>query len=96
MQFRPCLHHALLPPGQAARNQLDRINATDDNCILIIGVEMRRVMLDASLQIHPDDNPEKAAQFRHGESLLQLPASFKHYLHILDLTSKPPGTIEWE
>ena len=80
MQFRPRLHHALLSPRKAARNQLDGFNATDDNGILIIGVEMRRVMLDTSLQIHPDDNPEKAAQFRQGESLLLLPAAFKHYL----------------
>jgi hypothetical protein len=49
MQFRPRLNHALLAPGQAARNQLDGINATDDNIILIISVKMRRVMLDPSL-----------------------------------------------
>ena len=94
MQFRPCLHHALLAPGQPARNQLDRINAAHDNIILIIGVKMRRVMLDTSFQIHSDDNPEKAAQFRHGESLSHWPASFKHNLP--QRTSKPPGTIEWE
>jgi hypothetical protein len=44
---------------------------------------MLRVMLDARLQIHPDDNPKKSAQFRHGEILCDAPAAFKLCVSVL-------------
>ena len=69
MQFRPCLHHALLALGQTAGNQFNRVNSINRDFLLIIGVEMRRMVFNARFHVHPDNDPKKTAQLWHGTSL---------------------------
>lgn len=66
MQFRPSLDHALRPLGQRAADKFDWFNSIDRRRFLVIGVEMGDVMMRPQFNIHSDDNPEEAAQFRHG------------------------------
>ena len=58
MQFRPRLDHALLSLWQIARNQLNGINSLNSDFILIVGMKVRHVVLDASFHIHTNDNSE--------------------------------------
>jgi len=79
MQFRPCLNHVLLTFGQAAGDQFDGINSLNRDFILIIGMKVRRAVLNAGFHVHPNDDSEKSAQFGHGGSLLMRPDSFTHW-----------------
>jgi hypothetical protein len=69
MQFRPGFDHSLLPLWQCAGNKLNRFNSIYRRRFLIIGVEMGGSMVRPQFNIHSNDNPEKAAQFRHGMML---------------------------
>src|ERR1039458_3800263 len=69
MQFRPSLDHPLLPLGQRPANKFNRFNSIERRRFLIISVEMGVVMVRPQFNIHSNDNPEKAAQFRHGITL---------------------------
>ncbi len=77
MQFRPRLDHALLALGQAAGNQLDGINSLNRCFVLIVGVKMRRVVLDACLHVHANDDSEKPAQLRHDLKTNRLDTRFQ-------------------
>jgi hypothetical protein len=69
MQFRPRFNHALLSLWQIARNQFNGINSINSDFILIVGMKVRHMVLDANFHIHTNDNSEKPAQFGHGEIL---------------------------
>lgn len=64
LQFRavdlhPGLDEPLLRLWQAATQTLDRIDRINRGLVLVIRVEVRPVMLPASFDEHPNDDPEE-------------------------------------
>ena len=61
-------YKTLLATRKRTSNQFDGIQAKYSRVILIIGVEMRKVMRLANFHVHANDDPKKAAEFRHWRS----------------------------
>ena len=76
MKFRPCFDESLLRPREPAANALDRIEGERRQGVLVQGVEVRSVVRGTDLHEHPNDDSEKARQFRHGATLHR-PSGFR-------------------
>lgn len=59
VDLRPGLNQPLLGLWQVAAQTLDRVHREYRRLILVVRVEVRSVMLPASFDKHPDDNPEE-------------------------------------
>jgi len=64
-----CLDEPLLRLWQAATEALNGVHREDSRLVLIVRVEMRSVVLPASLDEHPDDDPKEPREFRHACTL---------------------------
>ncbi len=65
MQFSLCFNESLLPSGKRTGNKQHRINAVDRYIILVVGMEMRRIVLHIGLSVHANDDTKEARKFRH-------------------------------
>jgi hypothetical protein len=65
MQFSPRLHQSGLPVWQRSRDQLDRVDTKNSDCVLIVRVKMSNMMRGTSFCIHTNDDAIEPAQFRH-------------------------------
>jgi hypothetical protein len=45
MNFRPCFNEPALPLGKIATNELDRVDREDTDLILIIGMDVRPMVI---------------------------------------------------
>ena len=65
VKLGPCFDKALLTSWYRSGDHLDRVNAEDAHSILIVSMKVGRVMSNARLRIHPDNDPEETAQLWH-------------------------------
>ena len=65
MELRPRLDEPSLAPRKLAVNALDWVNSDDCHVRLIVRMKMRPMMQAASLGVHPNDDPEEAAELWH-------------------------------
>ena len=65
MEFRPRLDQPPLSSRKASSDQLHRVEANHGHIVLVLRVEVGQVMRNAGLDVHPDDDTEEAAYFRH-------------------------------
>jgi hypothetical protein len=65
VELGPSFNEPLLPPRQASGQSLDRVNAVNDDIVLVVRMEVGTVMLLARLRIHPDDDTEESRNLRH-------------------------------
>jgi len=63
------LDEALLRLRQAATQALDRVEREHGRVVLVVGVEVRPVMLTARLDEHSDHDAKEARDFRHASTL---------------------------
>jgi hypothetical protein len=59
VNLHPSLDEPLLRLRQATAETLDRVDRENGRLLLVIRVKMRAVMLTASLDEHPYDDPEE-------------------------------------
>ena len=78
MQFSPSLNQAPLTFRQCARNKLHGIDTENAHFFLVVGVEVRHVVLRADLGKHSDNYAEEATQFRH-ERILYFGTAHDHF-----------------
>ena len=64
MQLGPSLYQSSLSPGQAAGEQLYRVEPVHSFVITMVGVKVRCVMWP-KFAIHADDDAVEATEFRH-------------------------------
>jgi hypothetical protein len=69
MNLGPRLDQPLWRPRQEAAKALERVYRVDSGVFLIERMEMRAVVLAASFDKHPDDDPEESRDLRHESSL---------------------------
>jgi hypothetical protein len=65
VDFSPCLDQTLLWFRQATAQTLERIDREYCRVFLIIGVEVRTVVLTARFDEHSDDDTEESREFWH-------------------------------
>lgn len=65
VQFRPCEHEAVLRPRELTCDELDLIDCINAYELLVVGMEVRPVVLLASFDEHPDHNAEETGDLWH-------------------------------
>ncbi len=66
MDLDPCFHESALPVGEAATDELRRIDGKDTDVILIVRVKMWPMVRRRGLGKHADDDPEESGDLWHG------------------------------
>lgn len=65
MDLHPGCDEAFLRLRQAAAKALDGVDGEDGRVLLVVRMEMRPMVRFAGFDVHPDNDPEEAREFRH-------------------------------
>jgi hypothetical protein len=95
VEFCPSLHETLVPFRQVASDEHHRFDSIDRDVTLMVCVEMRRVMRCTEFREHPDDDPMKAAEFRHAVAPVAGSASDSVRLQGLAYPENPQSNPEF-